>query len=155
MEKREESPRARANRRATGVIVAVFLVVSAAFIVDSTWELAKGAFDLGTHEVLSDSPAAVACYDEVKRLQAEVDNAVVESAKVKIEDSQATFQRVLGDRFSDEKLHVVEASCRDVPRGLAAYGALLRIRRAEEAQLIQRAAEVGPSRGDLLRALSK
>lgn len=150
-----QSPRARANRRATGIVVAVFLIFSAAFIVDSTWILAQGAFDIGGREPLGEAPADVACYTKVKDLQADVDRAIVEASKAKAEEAPAVFSRALGDGFSDERLRPVEEGCRSVPRGLAAYSAVLRVRRAEETQILQRATEVSASRADLERTLAK
>jgi len=149
------SARSRADRRATGVVVAVFLAVSALFIVDSTWELAKGAFAIGGREPLGESAEALACYERVRGLGDRVDHAVVEASKAPIDDAQATFASALGESFSDERLRDVETACQKVPRGPAAFAAVLRVRRAEETEILKRSVEVSPARGDLSRALAK
>lgn len=154
MVKAEESPRARAERQATRVVVALFLVLSAVFIVDSTWELAKGAFQLDRAEVVGDSKEALACYAEVKRLEGELDRAVSESTKVKPDEAMAAYERTLNGAFADAAMQTLETSCQKVPRGMAALSGLLRVRRAEEAALAERSASLGPLREDLRRALS-
>lgn len=153
MPKADETPRARANRQATRAIVAVFLFVATVFIIDSTWELAKGAFELDRAEAPGTSPEALACYAELTRLEGVLDRAVAESAKVTPELAAAAYETSLAGAFSESTMQSAEGMCRKVPRGMAAFSSFLRVRRAEEAALAERAAELGPLRGDLHRAL--
>lgn len=155
MEKPPETRRERANRQATRVVVGVFLALSAVFIVDSTWELAKGAFELGASEPLGSAPDATSCYDDVAARRKDIELAVIEAAKVAPEASPQTFARALGPGFSESALHDLEARCARSPRGLTIYSALLRVRLAEEAAIAERATELGPMQGDLARALAK
>lgn len=142
-----------AERRATRVVVALFLAVSAVFIVESTWELAKGAFQLDLQPVDGSSAEAKACFGEVKRLESRIDQALVDASKVAPSEAPRAYASALGDGFDAPAMVALEATCAKVPRGLVALSAVLRLHRAEEAALTGRATELGPIRADLERAL--
>lgn len=148
-----ETPPTPAERRATNLVVALFLSLATVFILDSTWELAKGAFDLDRDDTVGKSPEALRCYGEVRRLEAEIDRAVGEASRAGLEAGHEAYEKALAESFSEGALASLESTCRSAPRGTAAYGALLRIRRAEESAIAQRTAELRPLRDDLHRAL--
>jgi hypothetical protein len=142
-----------AERRATRVVVALFLAVSAVFIVESTWELAKGAFQLDLQPVDGSSAEAKACFGEVRRLEGRIDQALVDASKVAPAEAPRAYAGALGDGFDPPAMAALEATCAKVPRGLVALSSVLRLHRAEEATLAGRATELAPIRADLARAL--
>lgn len=144
-----------AERRATTIVVAVFLAISTVFVVDSTWVLAKGAFQLDLEDVPLDSAEARACFGEVRRLETEIDQAVAKAATVKADEAPQVYSRALADSFAPPALTKLEANCAKVPRGMVALASLLQIQRAEEAALAERGSELTPLRDDLHRALPR
>ena len=148
-----ESPPTPAERRANRIVVALFLGLATIFILDSTWELAKGAFDLDRDDALAKSPEALRCYGEVRRLEGEIDRAVSDASRAGLDEGHSAYEKALSESFSEGALASLEVTCRAAPRGTAAFGALLRIRRAEESAISQRTAALRPLRDDLHRAL--
>jgi len=151
----ERTPNAptKAERRATQTVVALFLAVSAVFVVESTWELAKGAFLLDLQSVDGTNPEARACFGEVRRLEGRIDQALVEASKAAPAEAPRAYASSIGDGFDPTPMAALEASCAKVPRGLVALSSLLRLHRAEETTLAGRATELAPIRADLARAL--
>ncbi len=140
----------RAQRRATRAVVVTFLTLTVVFILVSTWELAEGAFAVGARPLdSSGAPEARACTSELESLRQDLDRAVAVAGESGAPEAEQAFATALGPRFSEGELARVEGVCKRVPRGLSAMGALLRLRRAEEAALARRRAEVAPLRAEL------
>lgn len=142
-----------AERRATRLVVAVFLAISTVFVVESTWELAKGAFQLDLQPVDGSSAEAKACFSEVRRLEGRIDQALVDASKATPVEAPKVYAATLAESFAPPAMGSLEATCTKVPRGLVALSAVLRLHRAEEATLAARATELTPIRADLERAL--
>ena len=136
----------QARRRGKRYALAVFVVLAAAFILSSTWQIMAAVFgisDARAAESSNDAPCVAAIHDLEKAL----DRARVQAAAAHDEDEAArTFNAALAPSIGAD----LDARC---ARNEDFHAAALRLRSTSEAAVRRLAREVGRVQSDVDRVL--
>lgn len=134
----------RTGRRSLSsrVVYGSFLGLATAFIVSSTYQIIVALFGLQVAPLASPANDS-ACAAAIERLVGALDRA----SRAAHGEDEAAFASALAPEWDAQA--DTERICRAEPRGTDAYGALLRLRRAEEGSIRRQSVEIAPLRRDV------
>lgn len=129
-------------------MTAAFLTIAVAFVISSTWQIARGVLGLSTPAVANAPPPAPECVAGITRLEKALDRGLEgAAASAEVPDALRRFEAGAEPEWSDRA--AVENACNGSLQGKDAFTALVRLRNADETFLRRQVAEVEPIRRDV------
>lgn len=136
-------------KRITSATYAIFTVLAAAFVISSTYQIAKGVFaEPSPGEATPASvPLAPACAEGVRSLALAVDRGVAAAATATDRtDAERRYREARRPEWDEPKQRELVGPCASDAHGADAVAAVSRLDRAAEGAIRRNSDELGPVR---------
>lgn len=139
------TPRVPSEKRVAGVVYAAFVVLATAFVVSSTYQLARAVFadDGAPAPGLAGAPLPEACTSAIRELEEAVDRGLAAAATARTRESaERLYQEGRGPAWEAPRRQELERACGDAGQGAEALAAVARLDRAAEGASTAAAAKI-------------
>jgi hypothetical protein len=151
----EEEATTKGGRTGKRVAFAVYGVLSAAFILSSTYQLTVEAHSLRAAPLPTHGEPGSACAAALRPMTAAVDRAAAASASAPdVTKAAAAFGAAILPEWGPGQTAAATSTCEADPLGADALAAVLRLRQARERALLRTAGELAPARQDVAEYLT-
>jgi len=146
----------KGGRTGKRVAFAVYGVLSAAFILSSTYQLTVEVHGLRAAPLPTHGGPGAACAAVLRPMAAAIDRAAAKSAAAPdAQKAAASFAAAILPEWSTPQTAAATATCDADPLGADALAAVMRLRQARERALLRTAGEVAPARQDVAEYLAE
>ncbi len=132
------------SRRTTRAVYAVYIALTAAFVISNIWQVGLTLFGDAPHEAVAQGP----CRAGIEELSGALDRAAKAAVEAR-DDADAERRYSEARRPEWDRYEEVRRACAAQPRGVDAMAALTRLERAHRSAVGRSAAALAPVRREV------